>query len=91
MAAIPAIPGLSGLSGLPPLNLGSSATSALNTSGSLFHASGDGDWTNNFGGSGLLGGFGGFGASSSGGATAGGPSWLLLAALAGAAWLIFKR
>lgn len=36
---------------LPPLNLSapSSATSSLNTSGSMFQASGNGDWTINNG------------------------------------------
>lgn len=43
------------LSGLPPINAGSKSSSALDASGQINHASGDGDWTVNFGaGSGSL-------------------------------------
>jgi len=34
---------------LPPLNFQSSSSSSLGTAGSLYHASGDGDWNVNFG------------------------------------------
>lgn len=97
MAAQPSIglslPGLSGP--LPPISAGGGqSSSALYTSGSLYHASGDGDWVVNFGGSGG-GGFGGFGSSASSGllgSVAGGVSPLIVVAVVvGAAWLLLKK
>lgn len=82
---------------LPPINAGGGkSASALEAQGSLFQASGDGDWVVNMGGSGGsgFGGFGGFGGGASSGAlgsVAGGMSPLLLLAILGAAWYMLKR
>ena len=93
---------LSGVSGpLPPISAGGGKSdSALYSNGSLYHASGDGDWVVNFGGSGGSG-FGGFGGSASAGplgASAGSglmgtltASPLLLVAALGVAWLLLKK
>lgn len=79
---------------LPPISAGGGqSSSALYTSGSLYHASGDGDWVVNLGGSGGLG-FGGFGSASSGllGSVAGGiPPLLIVAGVLGVAWLLLKK
>jgi hypothetical protein len=94
--AAPAALSLPGLSGpLPPISAGGGqSSSALNSNGSLYHASGDGDWVVNFGSSGGLG-FGGFGSTASSGvlgSVAGGLSPLLLVALVvGAGWLLLKK
>jgi hypothetical protein len=89
---------------LPPISAGGGKSdSALNAAGSLYHASGDGDWVTNFAGSGGggFGGFGGFGGSASSGfmgASAGSglvgsltASPLLLVAALGVAWLLLKK
>jgi hypothetical protein len=100
-AAAPSI-SLPGLTSLPPISAGGGqSSSALNSYGSLYHASGDGDWVVNLGGSGGSGlGFGGFGSASSNalGNSAGSgligtltSSPLLLLALAGAAWFVLKK
>jgi hypothetical protein len=62
---------------LPPLNFSANAnsSSALNTSGSLFRASGDGDWNVNMRGL----------------ATQGGGSLLMLAAVGVVLWLLSRR
>lgn len=79
MAALPSIPGLNlpGLTSLPSMS--SSAHSALDTSGSLYHASGNGDWVVNLAGS----------APSAQVAGSGALLWIALAL--GAAWLLLKR
>lgn len=86
---------LSGVTGpLPPISAGGGkSSSALDAQGSLYHASGDGDWVINMSGSGGLG-FGGFGGGASSGALgsiAGGMSPLMLLAILGAAWYLLKR
>lgn len=78
MAALPSIPGLNlpGLTSLPSMS--SSAHSALDTSGSLYHASGNGDWVVNLAGS-----------APSAQAASGSLLWVALAL--GVAWLLLKR
>lgn len=95
------LPGLSlpALTGLPPISAGGGRSdSGLASYGSLYHASGDGDWVVNFGAG--SGGFGGFGSTASaglGGATAGTglagvlSSPLVILVIVGAAWLFLKK
>lgn len=78
---------------LPPINAGGGkSSSALDASGTINHASGDGDWVVNMGSNGGLG-FGGFGGASSSalGNSAGGLSPLMLLAILGAAWYMLKK
>lgn len=79
MFPLPPIPGLSlpGLTSLPSMS--SSATSRLDTHGSINHASGDGDWIVNMGGS----------APTLQTASSGSLLWVALAL--GVAWLLLKR
>jgi hypothetical protein len=96
-----ALPGVSlpSLTGLPPISAGGGKSdSSLSSAGSLYHASGDGDWVVNFGGSG--GGFGGFGSTASagiGGASAGNglaalfSSPIAIIAAIGVAWFLLKK
>lgn len=60
---------------LPPLNFSSNPSSSLNTSGSMFGVSGDGDWNVNIGGA----------------AIQSGSSLLVLAAVGVGLWLLFRR
>ena len=65
---------------LPPLQLSSSAGSGMEQSGAMFGAS-FGDWNVNVGGSGM----------AMQGASSMPVNWWLIAAIAGAAWLIYRR
>lgn len=62
---------------IPPLNFNSSssAKSALDQSGSIFHASGDGDWVVNQGGAQLT----------------GISPWLIAALALGAVWFLTRK